>query len=204
MISAGCSTAYFAPLPPYGAYVDVDGKEHTGTDAGEVFKAPPPPPSPYQKGKYNPTGLGEQLLKDGPDGAVVYIGCNTGSQPCALTLLDGFLAALRESERPVVGDCWAERRPLLLRQGGSGESETERRLVSAEHFLPGHEIHVLRRSHAAVPGACGREEMIAAAPVLHQPGSVEGVCGRRGRPFSTRLPAACFGRAPKHTAAFFR
>ncbi len=107
MLSVGCSTAYFAPLPPYGAYVDVDGKGHAGTDAGEVFKAPPPPPSPYQKGKYNPTGLGERLLKGGPDGAVVYIGCDTGSQPCALTLLDGFMAALRGSEHPVVGDCWA-------------------------------------------------------------------------------------------------
>ena len=107
MLSVGCSTAYFAPLPPYGAYVDVDGKEHKGTDAGEVFTAPPPPPSPYQKGKYNPTGLGEQLLKAGPDGAVVYIGCDTGSQPCALTLLDGFMAGLRESDHPVVGDCWA-------------------------------------------------------------------------------------------------
>jgi hypothetical protein len=107
MISAGCSTAYFAPLPPYGAYVDVKGKEHAGTDAGEVFTAPPPPPSPYQKGKFNPTGLAEHLLKDGPNGAVVYIGCNTGGQPCGVTLVEGFLVALRESKRPLVGDCWA-------------------------------------------------------------------------------------------------
>ena len=94
MISAGCSTAYFAPLPPYGAYVDVNGKEHAGTDAGEVFR-PPPPPSPYQKDRFNPTGLGEHLLKDGPNGAVVYIGCNTGGQPCGVTLVEGFLIALR-------------------------------------------------------------------------------------------------------------
>ena len=107
LFSAGCSTAYFAPLAPYGAYVDVEGKEHRGTDQGEVFKAPPPPPSPYQKGKYNPTGLGEQAIKGGPNGAVVYIGCNTGGQPCALSLVEGFLMALRESEQPVVGDCWA-------------------------------------------------------------------------------------------------
>ena len=63
-------------------YVDVDGKEHKGTTAGEVFEAPPPPPAPYQRGKYNVTGLGEQLLRAGPNGAVAYIGCNTGSQPC--------------------------------------------------------------------------------------------------------------------------
>jgi hypothetical protein len=107
ILSAGCSTAYFAPLPPYDGYVDVDGKEHAGTNAGETFKAPPPAPAPYQKGKYNPTGLGEQLLKRGPDGAVAYVGCNTGSQPCALTLLDGFVAALSKADRPRVGDCWA-------------------------------------------------------------------------------------------------
>jgi hypothetical protein len=107
IVSVGCSTAYFAPLAPYDGYVDVHGHEHKGTNAGEVFKAPPPPPAPYQKGKYNPTGLGEQLLKRGPDGAVVYIGCNTGSQPCALTLAEGFVAALATADRPGVGDCWA-------------------------------------------------------------------------------------------------
>jgi len=106
VVSGGCSTAYFAPLPPYQAYVDIHGKEHAGTDKGEVFKAPPPPPSPYQKGKYNPTGLGEQLLKRGSDGAVAYIGCNTGSQPCGLTLLDGFVKGMGEQEKPRLGDCW--------------------------------------------------------------------------------------------------
>ncbi len=107
MISVGCSTSYFAPLAPYDGYVDIHGKEHAGSDHGEVFKAPPPPPAPYQKGKYNPTGLGEQVLKRGPNGAVAYIGCNTGSQPCALTLLDGFMIALSKMARPRVGDCWA-------------------------------------------------------------------------------------------------
>ncbi|HWV98372.1 MAG TPA: C25 family cysteine peptidase [Candidatus Acidoferrum sp.] len=108
VISAGCSTAYFAPLPPYDGYVDVDGKEHAGTDHGERFDAPPPPPSPYQRGRFNPTGLGEQLLKRGPNGAVAYIGCDTGSQPCALTLVEGFVTALSETKTPRLGDCWAE------------------------------------------------------------------------------------------------
>lgn len=107
VISAGCSTAYFAPLPPYVAYVDIDGKEHTGSDNGEVFTAPPPPPSPYQRGRFNPTGLGEQILKHGPNGAVAYIGCNTGSQPCGLTLVEGFVSALAEAKEPRLGDCWA-------------------------------------------------------------------------------------------------
>lgn len=108
ILSAGCSTAYFAPLPPYDGYVDVDGKEHAGTDHGEKFDAPPPPPSPYQRRKFNPTGLGEQLLKRGTNGAVAYIGCDTGSQPCALTLVEGFVDAVSESKAPRLGDCWAE------------------------------------------------------------------------------------------------
>jgi hypothetical protein len=107
IISAGCSTAYFAPLPPYGAYVDVDSKEHKGSDNREVFTAPPPPPSPYQRGRFNPTGLGEQILKRSPNGAVAYIGCNTGSQPCGLTLVEGFVTALAAAKEPRLGDCWA-------------------------------------------------------------------------------------------------
>jgi hypothetical protein len=108
MISIGCSTAHCAPLAPYAAYVDVNGLEHKGTNNGEVFKAPPPPPDPYQKGKYNVTGLGEQLLRAGPNGAVAYIGCNTGSQPCALSLLEGFLVSVAKQRQPRLGDCWAE------------------------------------------------------------------------------------------------
>jgi hypothetical protein len=106
VFSVGCSTATFAPLPPYEAYVDIHGKAHKGTNAGEVFKSPPPPPSPYQKDAYNPTGLGELLVKKGPNGAVAYIGCNTGSQGCALTLLEGFMRGYRQAAAPRIGDCW--------------------------------------------------------------------------------------------------
>jgi hypothetical protein len=107
IISAGCSTAYFSTLPPYEPYADVDGKEHAGSDHQEVFTAPPPPPSPYQRGRFNPTGLGEQLLKRSPNGSVAYIGCNTGSQPCGLTLVEGFVTVLAEAQQPRLGDCWA-------------------------------------------------------------------------------------------------
>lgn len=106
IISAGCSTARLATLPPYEPYVDTSGKEHAGTNAGEVFESPPPPPAPYQKGSFNPTGLGEQLLRRGPEGAVAYIGCNTGSQPCGLTLLDGFSEAHARNPDALLGDCW--------------------------------------------------------------------------------------------------
>ena len=113
MMSAGCSTARLATLPPYEAYTDINGLDHAGTNAGEKFDAPPPPPAPYQKGKYNPTGLGEQLLRAGPDGAVAYIGCNTGSQPCGMTLMAGLADAIgrrgaKGGETVRLGDCWAD------------------------------------------------------------------------------------------------
>ncbi len=107
MLSAGCSTARFATLPPYEAYVDVNGVEHKGTNSGELFERPPAPPAPYQKGAFNNTGLGEQLLRAGPNGAAVYIGCNTGGQPCGMTLLAGFVESMHDSPAARVGDCWA-------------------------------------------------------------------------------------------------
>ena len=108
MMSAGCSTGRLATLPPYEPYLDIHGVEHQGSDAGEVFAAPPPPPAPYQRGRFNPPGLGEQLVRSGPHGAVAYIGCNTGSQPCGLTLLEGFAQAWGQAASPRLGDCWAE------------------------------------------------------------------------------------------------
>ncbi len=107
VFSAGCSTARFATLPPYEAYQDVLGAEHPGTNAGEVFSTFPPPPAPYARGDHDKTGFGERLLRDGDAGAVAYIGCNTGSQPCGLTLLEGFVAALRDAAEPRLGDVWA-------------------------------------------------------------------------------------------------
>jgi hypothetical protein len=103
MYSAGCSTASFAPLPPYDGYVDVDGKEHAGTNGGkESFDAPPPPPAPYQPAER--TSMAERLLLAPGRGAVAYIGCNTGSQPCGLTLMEGFALAHGKSRR--LGDAW--------------------------------------------------------------------------------------------------
>ncbi|MFO0219020.1 MAG: C25 family cysteine peptidase [Planctomycetota bacterium] len=106
IISAGCSTAYFATLPPYESYLDAEGRAHRGTNSGELFTAPPPAPAVYQTGEFNRTGLGEQLLKSGPSGAVAYFGCNTGSQPCGLTLVEGFVLGLKHEANPRLGSCW--------------------------------------------------------------------------------------------------
>ena len=108
VMSAGCSTARFASCGPYEPYLDIHGVEHEGTNNGQVFDSPPPPPAAYQTGRFNHTGLGEQLLRAGPNGAVAYIGCNTGSQPCGMTLMRGFAKAIGEGSEDEIrlGDAW--------------------------------------------------------------------------------------------------
>ena len=104
--SVGCNTAEFCVEPPYHPYLDVDLVQHAGTNAGEVFAAPPPPPACLQPGDLNLTGLGERLVRMPEGGAVVYIGCATGAQPCAVTLLSGFSDALCDPQIRRAGDAW--------------------------------------------------------------------------------------------------
>ncbi len=87
------------------SYTDIHGIQHKGTNNGEIFDAPPPAPYAYQK-RFNTGGLGESLLRDAPSGAVAYIGCCTGSQPCGLTLIKGFSDAMMAHEPKRLGDIW--------------------------------------------------------------------------------------------------
>jgi peptidase C25-like protein len=109
MMSVGCSTGHLVNEPPYQAYLDELGVPHRGTNAGELFHAPPPPPHWLQPGRFDSTGLGERLVRMPSGGAVVYIGCTTGAQPCAVTLMEGFVEALATSAPELrVGDAWRE------------------------------------------------------------------------------------------------
>lgn len=110
-LSIGCSTAHLCTEAPYQPYLDVAGTLHRGTNDGEVFVEPPPPPAPLQPGRHDHDGLGERLLRMPEGGAVAYLGCATGAQPCALTLLDGFTAAVAAGAAagdgvPRVGEAW--------------------------------------------------------------------------------------------------
>jgi hypothetical protein len=51
--------------------------------------------------------MGEAMVRRGLNGSVAYVGCNTGGQPCGVTLLEGFVKALRGSPEPTLGGCWA-------------------------------------------------------------------------------------------------
>ena len=106
LFSIGCSTAVIATEPPYGAYVDVDGTLHKGTNAGQVFTGFPPPPAPIQRGGCNATSVSEEAVRRADGGAVAVIGCVSGSQPCAHTLLDGFVDAMAESPGATAGRWW--------------------------------------------------------------------------------------------------
>lgn len=109
--SVGCNTASFCTEPPYQPYVDSAGIPHRGTNAGEQFATPPPPPACLQPGPLNATGIGERLLRHPTGGAIAYLGCNTGAQPCAVTLMEGFVTALARSPSsgapaPTIGEAW--------------------------------------------------------------------------------------------------
>lgn len=109
LMSAGCSTAHWCVEPPYQPYVDEHGVRHRGTNAGEVFTSPPPPPAwlqPSPDGTGDEGGFGEELVRLPHGGAIAYIGCATGAQPCALTLLEGFTRALPQAA--TVGDAWRD------------------------------------------------------------------------------------------------
>lgn len=156
-ISAGCSTACFAPLPPYEAYVDVHGNQHAGTDNREVFNEPPPPPAAYQRGRFNPTGLGEQTLKRDLNGGVAYIGCNTGSQPCALTLLEGFVESLATHPRPRLGDCWAAAIHHYYNHERLASLKPTRDWYPPSVFFQGMKFMVFGDPSLELPGSCASE-----------------------------------------------
>ncbi len=111
LVSAGCSTAEWTALPPYGPYLDERGTMHRGTGAGERFDAPPPAPAPIQAGEGDRSSFSERLLRRPVGGAIAVIGCSTGSQPCAVTLLEGFSDACADLARergapPTIGEAW--------------------------------------------------------------------------------------------------
>lgn len=106
ILSIGCSTAVVAPQPPYEAYRDADGGDHVGTNAGEVFADPPPPPACVQPRKFAHASIGARAVAMSDGGAVAYIGCVTGSQPCAHTLLDRFAQRLAEQPDAPIGQAW--------------------------------------------------------------------------------------------------
>ena len=106
ILSIGCSTAHFVAEPPYQAYLDERGVPHLGTNAGERFDGPPPPPHWLQPGRFAAAGFGADLVRAPRGGALVYIGCTTGAQPCALTLQEAFQEVLRTAQAPCVGDAW--------------------------------------------------------------------------------------------------
>ena len=66
-------------------------------------------PSPIRKGNIQfARTWASNCSAAGPNGAVAYIGCNTGGQPCGLTLMDGFAKSWGQSPSARLGDCWME------------------------------------------------------------------------------------------------
>lgn len=106
LFSIGCSTTEVCTLPPYQAYADIHGTFHVGTDRGEVFAAFPPQPNPLQRGGCNSSSMAEDAVRSPDSGAIAVIGCVTGAQPCAHTLLDGFVEQMARRPDASIGSWW--------------------------------------------------------------------------------------------------
>jgi hypothetical protein len=62
--------------------------------------------APIQRGASNATSVSEEAVRRADGGAIAVIGCVSGSQPCAHTLLDGFVDAMAELPTAPAGRWW--------------------------------------------------------------------------------------------------
>ena len=145
IMSAGCSTARFATLPPYEPYVDASGVRHKGTERRRDLPRPAASTGAVSKRATQRHRPGEATRQR-----------RAGRGRCLLRLqhrwprlrrhaAGGLRAGLGPKSPAAAGRLLGGRHPLLLRKGEAGHAQTQRRLVSTQHFLPGDEVHALRR-----------------------------------------------------------
>jgi hypothetical protein len=115
IFSLACDAGIFAALPVGASYVDSRSRLHAGTDKGEVFRGPPPAPSPYQRGE---TCLATELLRGGPGGAVAYIGAAAGANGRDWPLMPGFIQYLVVCPEPRLGDAWNAAQTYFYKTSG--------------------------------------------------------------------------------------
>jgi hypothetical protein len=106
VFSIGCDTAVYTARGPGRPYRDVHGKNHMGTDKGEVFGEFPPPPAVYQPREFADTGLGIEMLRNPRIGAAAYIGCAVGANSRAWPLMPAFIRYVTDTPEPRLGDAW--------------------------------------------------------------------------------------------------
>jgi len=104
VFASACSTAEFATQAPYDGYKDINGANHIGTNAGEVFNNTPPQPNCIQV-NHNPESIGEYLTVKYNTGAIGYVGCATGAQPWSRDLSKFFFEAYRYGQE-FLGGMW--------------------------------------------------------------------------------------------------
>ena len=105
VFAAACDTAKNV-FPGPGPYMDTSGTNHVGTARGETFSTVPPRPAPVQPASLDVANFGENLLVARAEGAVGYVGCNTGSQEGAVDLSKRFFQSYTKGWR-ALGDMYA-------------------------------------------------------------------------------------------------
>ena len=142
-VSGGCSTALYATQPPYDAYTDINGANHIGTNAGEVFPTKPVPPAPIQTIN-NPEPIMESMLVKTNMAAVGYVGFVTGSQAWGLDLDKFFYEAVIYGQN-TLGWMWNHMVRRYYQVHPIPASLSSTRLVCRRRRAPALEIPPVRR-----------------------------------------------------------
>jgi len=140
--------ARFATLPPYEPYIDVGGKEHRGTNRGEVFREPPTPPAPYQTGAATPRVSAKAFSGGAPPGRRLHWLQHRSS--LGLTSVEGFVKGLGGPNEPRWGTPGTPRSSTTTRRSGSRPA-ADPDWYPPSNLLPGDEVHGLRDPSLLLP-----------------------------------------------------
>ena len=108
MMSIGCNTAQFCALAPYESYLDVNGVEHKGTYAGEVFKFRAAAARCVSKGAAQFGRFGQATRWRRSEWRRGVHRLQHGRATLRLALMDNFAKSWGNNPSARLGDCWME------------------------------------------------------------------------------------------------
>ena len=107
VISAGCSTAHFATLPPYEPYRTFTGRSTTALMTTKSSPRHHHRPIHTSAGDSIRVAWARRCCAARRTGRWPTSAATPAASLAALTLVDGFVGALAQSSQPRLGDCWA-------------------------------------------------------------------------------------------------
>ena len=144
VMSVGCSTAYFAPLAPYGQYVDVGRQGARGDRLRREVSGATAAAGSVSARAIQSDGPGRADAQAQPERCRGLHWLQHGKPTVRTDPGRWFRAGAGGSPGTAPGRLLGCGCPVLFRGRAPRVTEAKRRLVSAEHLLPGDEIHGVR------------------------------------------------------------